>query len=189
MGESGKQYLAPVVEMASCTSVAIQVEAANALQVAAESDPAAVARMCGGAGATSAFQKLLTADDIRVVYPIARALSSLALSSQAVEDIFLARETTPTESLERPARELPNNTFPEQQASQLHLGSLPLAPLVALLVAMSVLDTTGKIVKMHLDLTLRRAAKTWAGQPLSDLKHSGAAHFCPASCYVQSARG
>jgi hypothetical protein len=78
------QYLAPILGMASCTSsVALQAEAASTLQVIVESDPLMVAKTCG-AEATATFHWLLAADDLRVVYPTARALSSLTLCLQAI---------------------------------------------------------------------------------------------------------
>jgi hypothetical protein len=170
----GEQYLAPILGMASCpSSLGLQVEAASALQAVAESDAVVVAKTCG-AEAAAQLQRLLVSDDIRVVYPTVCALSSLSLCPQAVKDIFLARESTLEECQD--ARKVVDYTTAQQTASRALLGALPLAPLVVLVAAMLLDDATSKIVKIHLDLTLRRASKGWASPPKFAFERPGAAN-------------
>lgn len=184
--DSGEQYLTPILDMASCgTSGSLLAEAAHALQVAAERQPALVTKLFS-CGATSAFRKLLAADDLRVVYPTVRALSSLALYQQAVDDDVLTHKTG-QEREQDLTRKLGDDSTAQQRISELQRDQAPLLALVTLLVATLAANTSSRIVKMHVELTLRRAARTWAGKPAFGLMHLETEHFGRPACSLRSA--
>jgi hypothetical protein len=151
MDNSDKVLLNPILEMASCRSETLQREAASTLQFLSERDPAMVAEACRSG---NSIQQLLGADDLRIVCPTARALSSLATHCpHAVRDILMQEVDDKANPAYRPVFQ-----------QNLPAAALPVVQLWELVSAMLAADATSKIVKMHLDLTLRRVAAETAAE-------------------------